>query len=1347
MNSVRSPGAGVAEGDAGSLSLIRNSEFGGWRSARPVRAAHQSDVCPAWAIQLKGVNADPVASFRPLAASDKPTGLVIETSSPLARLRITQALQFPAGLQHGRFRLSIAGIHTIQPGLNLNWVALLVENAQKKWVFEDMLLQSPRVGPEPAALTVEYLRSVSSSSPRMLALEFSGEAGTVALSSVEFGTMSQPAADASRAREFSGGLFSVSGRRVLGWVADRPSSATLGLYGNGAELVRVTVGGLSSMDANGDPRLRRFGFAAELPAAVAAARPARISLCERASQLEVASIELPVPAEVAIAGAPMPSPPREAPAPAEPPAARAVSPAERLLEAKARASAAARSSSAPAAEARASAPAPSPPRPEAKPDRALTVEAGVDRVEGESLVCWGIVSDAARAVLVTIDGQPVREIEAKGLREPLAGGNRALAEHGFLVPLPAHVLDAELHSVAFYCGATGRRLRAENLRIRFPKREVARAPAPQAPKPSPAPKAPPAEARPKEGASVRTTGRPATAEGAANPLKVAVVAWDMAHNPVGRAFLLADMAAKRHDAELVGPTFAFYGGRIWPPIADGKLPMRSFPATDLKSFLTGAIELARNTRCDVVHVGKPRLPSLVLGALIRHFNDCPMVVDIDDHELAFTKSNAPASIEEIRSAVRDNPQELASPYSELWTRFGETLVTEGELVTVSNVALRRRFGGITVRHGRDERVFDPALYDRRAVRAEYGFKDADRVILFLGTPRPHKGIFDIADALERLGDDRLVLCIIGTVTDKRTANRFASYKKARISLNPDQPWKRLPELVNLADAVAILQDPSEPISQYQIPAKLTDALAMDVPVLARAVPPLLDLALANAFEVVTDDASLDAALRRVAAAPARGGGKGTRSYFLSELSYEVNAARLDLAYSTARRGQLVEPHLFEQTFRILEELSGVALPRLVAQKPRQELRAPLVKGERPRDLVFLWKQNDSDVYGRRSDMLAKYMLETGRVRRIIHLDRPISVVDLERQAELAAGEAAHQGSLVYVNTVKRILRTADAPDFIRRTFLHRAGPRAARAFGQELRPASAYPDFVREVLAEVGCDEAPMLWVSPVIFEYPEVADAVRPGFVVADLIDDQRTFPGSSEAYTRQIERAYQTILTEADTVFSNCAPVRDAFASLRPDIHVVPNGAEILPDVESWGMPPELRGLPRPIIGYVGNMRDRVDLELIEAVARRYPHGSIALVGSAHGRPEVAEMSARCPNIHLLGVRPYETALRIMRGFDVAMIPHLKSDQSDRMNPLKLYVYFAVGVPVVTTDVANIQDIGPYVSVAASQKEFIAAIDATLAGRGPKVDPATRAAVLNDVSWETRVNQIWRVLEEGTS
>jgi glycosyltransferase involved in cell wall biosynthesis len=95
-------------------------------------------------------------------------------------------------------------------------------------------------------------------------------------------------------------------------------------------------------------------------------------------------------------------------------------------------------------------------------------------------------------------------------------------------------------------------------------------------------------------------------------------------------------------------------------------------------------------------------------------------------------------------------------------------------------------------------------------------------------------------------------------------------------------------------------------------------------------------------------------------------------------------------------------------------------------------------------------------------------------------------------------------------------------------------------------------------------------------------------------------------------------------------------------------------------------------------------------------------------------------------------------MRSFDVAIIPHLQAGMTESMNPLKIYNYLAAGVPVVTTAVANIEDVADLVSTAHTVDDFIEAIEARLAL--PRADvPRDR---LESFSWEHRVSQMLDLL-----
>ena len=120
------------------------------------------------------------------------------------------------------------------------------------------------------------------------------------------------------------------------------------------------------------------------------------------------------------------------------------------------------------------------------------------------------------------------------------------------------------------------------------------------------------------------------------------------------------------------------------------------------------------------------------------------------------------------------------------------------------------------------------------------------------------------------------------------------------------------------------------------------------------------------------------------------------------------------------------------------------------------------------------------------------------------------------------------------------------------------------------------------------------------------------------------------------------------------------------------------------------------------------------------------------------------RFPNVHFLGVRIYECALRYMRHFDVAMIPHVDNELTRHMNPLKLYVYLSLHVPVVSTMIENIDDSSEFLEKAGNAEEFVDAIERCLnenplAGRKEALRRHLQAN-----SWDVRVAGMLGLIEE---
>ncbi|MFL5828746.1 MAG: glycosyltransferase family 4 protein [Solirubrobacteraceae bacterium] len=372
--------------------------------------------------------------------------------------------------------------------------------------------------------------------------------------------------------------------------------------------------------------------------------------------------------------------------------------------------------------------------------------------------------------------------------------------------------------------------------------------------------------------------------------KIVVVAWDLAHNAASCAFILADLLRREHDVEIIGPTFL--GRDVWEPIRNADIPIRVFPGAPLPGFVQEAERFVGSVEADVVVACKPRFPSLLLSMLIKDQCDAPVILHIDDLELGLVGAGDGISLDELER--RRGWPDFANPAGRSWVSACECLIADADAITVSGERLRRRYGGVVVGQPRDEIRFDPRRLDRRGVRAEFGYSDDDRVVLFLGSPRAHKGIVELATAIAGIDDPRIKLCVIGSFNDARLRGEIERLDPTRIQLHDYRPIAEVPRLLMIADLVCLPQDGAADFVTYQTPMKLTEALAMGIPVLARETPALSRYVQRGLLATIGDMplgdriCSMFDEPARLREMTQRG-----RAYFLSHLSYNAALRAFD----------------------------------------------------------------------------------------------------------------------------------------------------------------------------------------------------------------------------------------------------------------------------------------------------------------------------------------------------------------------------------------------------------------------------------------------------------------------
>ena len=361
---------------------------------------------------------------------------------------------------------------------------------------------------------------------------------------------------------------------------------------------------------------------------------------------------------------------------------------------------------------------------------------------------------------------------------------------------------------------------------------------------------------------------------------VSILTFDLSDNATGRADLLAALLAPRYRVHVVGPRF---GPARWQPTTSLGIETREVSGARYPRFAGRLGPLARLADGDILYASKPRATSFGVAMLARAQRRRPLVLDIDDWELGFfLRSGAWGTAG--RALNVSNPNGLP------WTWLMERLVRRADALTVGSRFLERRFGGMLLPHVRDTVAWDPARFDRAAARAALGAGER-RVVMFLGTPRGHKGVDDLVEATATLGE-RVMLAIVGADLASAAARRWAALPHVRVV--GEVPFDDAPRWLIGADVVAVPQRATAD-TVGQVPAKIFDAMALARPVVSTRVSMIPEI-LGDCGVVTTpgDVRELAAALRRLLDDPAEAAALGARARARCEAEYSFHAARARL---------------------------------------------------------------------------------------------------------------------------------------------------------------------------------------------------------------------------------------------------------------------------------------------------------------------------------------------------------------------------------------------------------------------------------------------------------------------
>lgn len=271
---------------------------------------------------------------------------------------------------------------------------------------------------------------------------------------------------------------------------------------------------------------------------------------------------------------------------------------------------------------------------------------------------------------------------------------------------------------------------------------------------------------------------------------------------------------------------------------------------------------------------------------------------------------------------------------------------------------------------------------------------------------------------------------------------------------------------------------------------------------------------------------------------------------------------------------------------------------------------------------------------------------------------------------------------------------------------------------------------LRPVLARFADHKVVLVATNPAAVA---LANSLHPDATLYFCMDDYARMKDSD---SRLIEVCERLMLARADATIVTAKSLVEAKTYAGRIPVYIPQGVDVAHFATPGPLPEHLAQIPRPVIGFQGILGPRVDIDLLEKIAKRFPKVSLVLVGKEE--VDLRRLKA-LPNVYVLGAVPYDALPSWIQLFDVGLVAYRYDGHTESVNPLKLLEYLALGQEVVSVDLPELAQHQDMVHVATDHTSYLAALDRVLR-RYPftKADRARRMRYAREHAWDERATRL---------
>ena len=272
---------------------------------------------------------------------------------------------------------------------------------------------------------------------------------------------------------------------------------------------------------------------------------------------------------------------------------------------------------------------------------------------------------------------------------------------------------------------------------------------------------------------------------------------------------------------------------------------------------------------------------------------------------------------------------------------------------------------------------------------------------------------------------------------------------------------------------------------------------------------------------------------------------------------------------------------------------------------------------------------------------------------------------------------------------------------------------------------------------------------DPIVWFYTPMAlpllQSLHPSLVVYDCMDELASFKNSP----KQLLQRETALLNIADLVFTGGPSLYEAKRGRHPSVHCFSSSVDVdhfAQALDRLNSHPAHRDIAGPRLGFYGVIDERIDLDLLAALADAHSQWQIMIVG-----PVVKIDPASLPqrdNLHYLGQQSYEALPQFLAGWDVCLLPFALNEATRYISPTKVLEYMAADLPIVSTAITDIvKPYGDVVAIAEDAAQFVQACEAALAmGQAQRRAMSERMReIVAATSWNATSIQMRNLMQAG--